>query len=83
MVTLLQRADGFPRAKDANVQALHEAKEAGRLDFITEATLNRIEQGASGESLYVAVVDTPRRRSASSLRSGDRPSRRSAAAQIR
>ena len=58
IVTLLQRADGFPRAKEANVQALYRAKESGLLDFITEASLNRIERGGSGESMWVAVVDT-------------------------
>ncbi|MEO1251855.1 MAG: cyclic nucleotide-binding domain-containing protein [Pseudomonadota bacterium] len=58
IVTLLQRADGFPRAKEANAQALYAAKNEGRLDFITEATLNRIEKGGSGESPYMAVVDT-------------------------
>lgn len=58
IVTLLQRADGFPRAKEANVQALYAARDQGRLDFITESSLIRIEQGGSGESLWVAVVDT-------------------------
>ncbi len=58
VVTLLQRADGFPRAKEANVQALYKAKETGQLDFITEASLSRIERGQSGESQWVAVVDT-------------------------
>lgn len=57
IVTLLQRADGFPRAKEANVQALYDAQNAGRLDFMTEATLGRIEQGGSGEAPWVAVVD--------------------------
>ena len=58
VVTLLQRADGFPRAKDANVQALYKARDDGRLDFITESSLIRVERGGSGESLWVAVVDT-------------------------
>ncbi len=58
IVTLLQRADGFPRSKEANVQALYAARDQGRLDFITEASLIRVEQGGSGESLWVAVVDT-------------------------
>ncbi|WDI31300.1 NAD(P)-binding domain-containing protein [Hyphococcus flavus] len=58
IVTLLQRADGFPRSKEANVQALYSARDQGRLDFITEASLIRVEQGGSGESLWVAVVDT-------------------------
>ncbi|MEX6634266.1 cyclic nucleotide-binding domain-containing protein [Hyphococcus lacteus] len=58
VVTLLQRSDGFPRSKEANVQALYAARDAGQLDFITEASLIRIEQGGSGESLWVAVVDT-------------------------
>ncbi|MEO1137066.1 MAG: cyclic nucleotide-binding domain-containing protein, partial [Pseudomonadota bacterium] len=58
VVTLLQRADGFPRAKDANVKALYKARDEGRLDFITEASLIRIERGGSGESLWIAVVDT-------------------------
>ncbi|GJL91842.1 MAG: hypothetical protein DHS20C04_15010 [Hyphococcus sp.] len=58
IVTLLQRADGFPRAKEANAQALYKARDEGRLDFITESSLIRIERGGSGESLWVAVVDT-------------------------
>ncbi len=58
LVTLLQRADGFPRAKEANVQALHKARDDGRLDFITQASLLRIEKGGSGENPWVAVVDT-------------------------
>ena len=58
VVTLLQRADSFPRAKDANVQALFKARDEGRLDFITESSLIRVERGGSGESLWVAVVDT-------------------------
>lgn len=58
VVTLLQRADGFPRAKEANVQALYKAREEGRLDFITEAAIQKIEKGGSGESAWVAVVDT-------------------------
>ncbi|WP_411818803.1 cyclic nucleotide-binding domain-containing protein [Hyphococcus sp. DH-69] len=58
VVTLLQRSDGFPRSKEANVQALYAARDSGRLDFITEASLIRLEQGGSGESLWVAVVDT-------------------------
>ena len=58
IVTLLQRADGFPRAKEANVQALYKARDEGRLDFITESSLIRIERGGSGESLWIAVVDT-------------------------
>lgn len=58
IVTLLQRSDGFPRSKEANVQALYAARDSGQLDFITEASLIRIEQGGSGESLWVAVVDT-------------------------
>ena len=58
IVTLLQRADGFPRAKEANVQALYKARDEGRLDFITESGLLRIERGQSGESLWIAVVDT-------------------------
>ncbi len=57
-VTLLQRADGFPRAKEANVQALYSARDQGRLDFITESSLIRIERGGSGENLWIAVVDT-------------------------
>ncbi|MEM9234699.1 MAG: cyclic nucleotide-binding domain-containing protein, partial [Pseudomonadota bacterium] len=37
-VTLLQRSDGFPRSKPANVALLEEAKEAGRLDFMVSST---------------------------------------------
>ena len=58
IVTLLQRTDGFPRAKDANVQALFKARDDGRLDFLTESSLIRVERGGSGESLWVAIVDT-------------------------
>lgn len=58
IVTLLQRADGFPRAKEANVQALYKARDEGRLDFITESALIRVEKGGSGESPWIAVVDT-------------------------
>ena len=58
VVTLLQRADGFPRAKDANVQALYKARDEGRLDFMTEAEIREIVRGGSGEAPYVAVVDT-------------------------
>lgn len=37
-VTLLQRSDGFPRSKPANVALLEEAKEQGRLDFMVSTT---------------------------------------------
>ncbi|MGV6819615.1 MAG: NAD(P)-binding domain-containing protein [Parvularcula sp.] len=37
-VTLLQRSDGFPRSKPANVALLEEAKANGQLDFLTSAT---------------------------------------------
>jgi Fe-S-cluster-containing hydrogenase component 2/CRP-like cAMP-binding protein/thioredoxin reductase len=37
-VTLLQRSDGFPRSKAANVAALEEARAQGRLDFLTNAS---------------------------------------------
>jgi Fe-S-cluster-containing hydrogenase component 2/thioredoxin reductase len=57
-VTLIQRADGFPRAKEANAQALYAAKETGRLDFMTEAGLLRIEPGGSGEHAYIAVIES-------------------------
>ncbi|HXI86436.1 MAG TPA: NAD(P)/FAD-dependent oxidoreductase, partial [Parvularculaceae bacterium] len=57
IVTLIQRADGFPRAKEANVQALYAAEQSGRLDFLTEAQLLRIEKGGSGEHPWIAVID--------------------------
>lgn len=41
-VTLLQRADGFPRSKAANVALLEEAKAQGKLDFLTNATTNKV-----------------------------------------
>lgn len=37
-VTLLQRSDGFPRSKPANVALLEEAREQGRLDFMISST---------------------------------------------
>jgi thioredoxin reductase/Fe-S-cluster-containing hydrogenase component 2/CRP-like cAMP-binding protein len=43
-VTLLQRAPDFPKAKDANVKALMEAKNDGRLDVITQATTSSVEE---------------------------------------
>ncbi len=58
IVTLLQRSDGFPRAKEANVQTLYKARDEGRLDFITESSLIRLEPGGSGENPWMAVVDT-------------------------
>ncbi len=44
-VTLLQRGPDFPRAKEANVQALKQGKAQGRLDYLTEATTSSIEPG--------------------------------------
>ncbi len=43
-VTLVQRADGFPRAKEANVKALMQASNDGRLDILTEATTSLVEE---------------------------------------
>jgi thioredoxin reductase/CRP-like cAMP-binding protein/Fe-S-cluster-containing hydrogenase component 2 len=43
-VTLLQRADGFPRAKEANVKALLQAMNEGRLDVLTEAETRAVEE---------------------------------------
>lgn len=57
-VTIIQRADGFPRAKEANVQALYAAADAKRVDILTEAGLLRIERGGSGEHEWVAVVES-------------------------
>ncbi|WP_370338054.1 NAD(P)-binding domain-containing protein [Parvularcula marina] len=37
-VTLLQRSDGFPRSKPANVALLEEARADGRLDFLISAS---------------------------------------------
>ena len=42
-VTLLQRAPDFPKAKAANVKALMEAKDSGRLNVINLATTISIE----------------------------------------
>ena len=43
-VTLVQRADGFPRAKEANVKALLQAMNDGRLDVLTQAETSLIEE---------------------------------------
>lgn len=54
-VTLVQRADGFPRAKEANVKALLQAMNEGRLDVLTQAETSLIEDkfitlnGSDGE----------------------------------
>lgn len=42
-VTLVQRADGFPRAKEANVKALLQAMNEGRMDVLTQAETTLIE----------------------------------------
>ena len=42
-VTLVQRADGFPRAKEANVKALLQAMNEGRLDVLTQAETTLVE----------------------------------------
>lgn len=57
-VSLLQRADGFPRAKAANVKALYHAQDEGRIQIHTGSTLNRVEAGGSGEARWIAVIDT-------------------------
>ena len=44
-VTLLQRAPDFPKAKEANVKALMQAKADGRMDIITQATTSSVEPG--------------------------------------
>jgi thioredoxin reductase/CRP-like cAMP-binding protein/Fe-S-cluster-containing hydrogenase component 2 len=44
-VTLLQRAPDFPKAKEANVKALMQAKADGRMDIITQATTSSVQQG--------------------------------------
>lgn len=44
-VTLLQRMDGFPRSKPANVAALESAKADGRLDFLVSASPKSIADG--------------------------------------
>ena len=43
-VTLVQRADGFPRAKEANVKALLQAMNEGRMDVITQAETSLVEE---------------------------------------
>lgn len=43
-VTLVQRADGFPRAKEANVKALLQAMNEGRLDVLTQAETSLVEE---------------------------------------
>ena len=52
-VTLLQRAPDFPRAKGANVKALMSGKADGRLDVLTEATTESVEEGF----INIAVKD--------------------------
>ncbi len=44
-VTLLQRSDGFPRSKPANVAALEDAKAQGLLDFMTSASPKEVLDG--------------------------------------
>ena len=44
-VTLLQRGPDFPRAKGANVKALLGGAADGRLDVLTEATTESVEEG--------------------------------------
>lgn len=44
-VTLLQRSDGFPRSKPANVALLEEAKAKGLLDFLTGTTPKEVRDG--------------------------------------
>jgi len=50
-VTLLQRGPDFSRAKAANVQLLEQAKESGKLDYITECAPRALEPG-------VLIIDT-------------------------
>ncbi len=44
-VTLLQRSDGFPRSKPANVALLEDAKAQGKLDFLTGTVPVKVEPG--------------------------------------
>ncbi|MFN7177140.1 MAG: cyclic nucleotide-binding domain-containing protein, partial [Thermaurantiacus sp.] len=44
-VAILNRSADFAKAKDANVKALMAARDAGRLDILTETTPNRLEPG--------------------------------------
>jgi CRP-like cAMP-binding protein/thioredoxin reductase/Fe-S-cluster-containing hydrogenase component 2 len=44
-VILLQRGPDFPRAKKANVQALLQGKDQGRLDYMVSTTTKSIEDG--------------------------------------
>lgn len=43
-VTLVQRADGFPRAKEANVKALLQSMNDGRMDVLTQAETSLVEE---------------------------------------
>lgn len=52
LVTLLNRGADFPTAKDANVAALFQARDAGRITVLTNASVSKVETGW-------ATVDTP------------------------
>ncbi|HEX3888290.1 MAG TPA: cyclic nucleotide-binding domain-containing protein [Phenylobacterium sp.] len=45
VVTLVNRSADFARAKDANVKALMQARDAGRMTILTETTPSLIEKG--------------------------------------
>ncbi|WP_306253420.1 NAD(P)-binding domain-containing protein [Parvularcula sp. IMCC14364] len=51
-VVLLQRSNGFPRSKPANVSLLEDAKAQGKLDFLIGTTPLKLEPG-------VMTVETP------------------------
>jgi CRP-like cAMP-binding protein/Fe-S-cluster-containing hydrogenase component 2/thioredoxin reductase len=44
-VTIINRAAEFSTAKDANIKALLAARDAGRIQVLTESTTNRMEPG--------------------------------------
>jgi Fe-S-cluster-containing hydrogenase component 2/CRP-like cAMP-binding protein/thioredoxin reductase len=45
VVTLVNRSADFARAKDANVKALMQARDAGRMTILSETTASLIEKG--------------------------------------
>ena len=63
-VTLLQRADGFPRAKEANVKALMQAKNDERMDVLTEATTQSVEENFITINIRCLLYTSPSPRDA-------------------
>ena len=66
IVTILNRSAEFARAKQANVDLLMEARDAGRINILSETTPAR----SSPAGIY---VDTPRRRAEDQVRPDHRP----------